>query len=87
MHRPTPDGASDGAVLPAGTDVRRLSDADLIGRFKLVCALEQALLVPCAETGVHAAIAGAARHNSAEMLDIVDDLVRRIVQRGQAVPR
>jgi hypothetical protein len=81
------DAAHDGAAPPAGADVRTLSDADLIGRFRLVCALEQALLAPCARAGVHAAVARAAGHNSAEMLDIVDDLVRRVVQRGPAALR
>lgn len=75
------DVKHDGAAPPAQMDVRTLSDAELICRFKLVCALEQALLALCAGTGVHAAIACAARHNNAEMLDIMDDLVRRVVQR------
>ncbi|WP_326541902.1 hypothetical protein [Pseudorhodoferax sp.] len=84
---PTADSAYDTAAPATDTDVRALSDADLIDRFKVVCALEQALHMPCAEAGVHAAIAKAARHNGAEMLDIVDDLVRRIVQRGQTALR
>lgn len=84
MSDPTTETASGGAVPTVAADMRTLSDADLIDRFKLVCALERALRVPCADAGVHAAIARAARHNNAEMLDIVDDLVRRIVQRGHA---
>jgi hypothetical protein len=64
-------------------DLRLLSDAALIGRFRLVCTLEQALDVPYPLGGVRAAVAGAARSNHAEMLDIVDDLVRRVVLRGQ----
>lgn len=94
-HRAKPAGAApvpasgsahDAAAPAADKEVRVLSDADLIDRFKLVCALERALQVPRVEAGVHAAVAEAARHNSAEMQDIVDDLVRRIVQREQAAP-
>jgi hypothetical protein len=87
MPGPTTDAAQDGAAPSAGADVRTLSDTELIGRFQLVRALERALLPPCAQAGVHAAMACAARHNNAEMLDIVDDLVRRVVQRGPAALR
>jgi hypothetical protein len=78
---PTRGGADDGTVVPPGRGVCALSDAALIDRFKVVCALEQALRVPDARVGVQAAIATAVRHNDAEMLDIVDEWVRRIAQR------
>lgn len=87
MCSPATDAANDGDAAPVGSDLRMLSDADLIHRFKLVCALERSLHVPCADAGVHAAIACAARHNQADMENIVEDLVRRVRQRGQAVPR
>lgn len=83
----TAGSAHDAAAPAAEKGVHALSDADLIDRFKLVCALDQALQVPRSETGVHAAVARAARHNGAEMRDIVDDLVRRVVQRGQPALR
>jgi hypothetical protein len=75
-------GGADGTVVPPGHGVCALSDAALIDRFKVVCALEQALRVPDAVVGVQAVIATAVRHNDAEMLDIVDEWVRRIAQRG-----
>lgn len=81
------DVEGDDAVPPARADVRLLSDADLIVRFQVACALKQALLAPRTETGVHAMVAASARHNDAEMLDILDDLVRRVLLRGRAALR
>lgn len=84
---PDAPGAIEPAMPPTCTDLRALSDADLIGRFRIASTLEQALDVPRAEAGVHAAIAAAASHNNAEMRSILDDLVRRVVQRGHAAQR
>lgn len=81
---PDAHGVTDHAVAPTCADLRTLSDADLIGRFRIASALAQALDVPRADVGVYAAIAGAASHNKAEMRNILDDLVRRVVQRGHA---
>lgn len=88
-----PDGADPGpgahhlrhgvANTNAGRpgDVRMLSDADLIGRYHVMHAVEQALVLPQGE-GVHGAIARAASRNTTELMDIVDDLVRRVRQPG-----
>lgn len=84
---PDAHGATDPAVPPTGMDLRALSYADLIGRFRIASAAALALDVPRAEAGVRAAIAAAASHNKAEMRSILDDLVRRVVQRGHAAQR